>query len=90
MARTDVVDGTGDRIDATNDGTQVEFQWTPPPTFASIFPEEEPPLLPTYSEDGIDLTVIRTMLALSPLDRLRTAQNNADFVQRVRNARKIL
>lgn len=42
--------------------------------------------LPTYSDDGVDLTLIRWMLSLSPLERLRTAQRYANAAQRLRNA----
>jgi len=56
---------------------------------ADIFAEEGAPLLPTFSEDGIDLTVIRWMLSLAPLERLRTAQRNANAVLRLRNSRRI-
>jgi hypothetical protein len=42
--------------------------------------------LPTYSEDGVDLTLIRWMLLLTPLERLRTAQNYANSALRLRNA----
>jgi hypothetical protein len=31
----------------------------------------EPAPLPDYSEDGVDLTLIRWMLSLSPLERLQ-------------------
>ena len=47
---------------------------------------DEAPLLPIYSEDGIDLTLIRWMLSLSPLERLRTAQRYANVAKRLRNA----
>ena len=36
---------------------------------------------PTHSEDGVDLTLIRWMLSLSPLERLRTAQRYANSAQ---------
>ncbi len=39
--------------------------------------------LPTYSEDGVDLTLIRWMLTLTPLERLRTAQNYANVSTKV-------
>ena len=42
--------------------------------------------LPTYSDDGVDLTLIRWMLSLSPIERLRTAQRYGSAVQRLRNA----
>jgi len=46
----------------------------------------EEPTLPTFAEDGEDLTVIRCTLALTPLQRLRNAQRTAKSVQRLRNA----
>ncbi len=42
--------------------------------------------LPTYSDDGVDLTLIRWMLSLSPIERLRTAQRYANSVRKLRNA----
>ncbi|MCW3055094.1 MAG: hypothetical protein JWN14_4264 [Chthonomonadales bacterium] len=41
---------------------------------------------PTHSDDGTDLTLIRWMLSLTPLERLRTAQRYARSAQRLRNA----
>ena len=46
------------------------------------------PVLPTHSEDGVDLTLIRWMLSLTPLERLQTAQNYANSVMRLRNAKR--
>ena len=40
----------------------------------------------THSDDGVDLTLIRWMLSLSPIERLRTAQRYAASAQRLRNA----
>ena len=40
----------------------------------------------THSDDGVDLTLIRWMLSLSPIERLRTAQRYAGSAQRLRNA----
>lgn len=51
-------------------------------------PSGEEPLLPTYSEDGEDLTLIRLMLSLTPIERLRSVQRRANSIQRLRNARK--
>lgn len=51
-------------------------------------PSGEEPLLPTYSEDGEDLTLMRLMLSLTPIERLRTVQRRANSIQRLRNARK--
>jgi hypothetical protein len=44
---------------------------------------EEPP----YSEDGVDLTLIRWMLSLTPLERLKAAQTATRSVMRLKNAR---
>jgi hypothetical protein len=48
------------------------------------------PLLPTYSEDGVDLTLIRWMLSLTPLERLRVMQQYAASTYRMQNAGKKL
>ena len=37
-------------------------------------------------DDEVDVTLIRWMLSLSPLERLRTAQRYANAAQRLRNA----
>jgi hypothetical protein len=37
-----------------------------------------------YNEEGVDLTVIRQFLALTPAERLRDAQSMANFVLSVR------
>jgi len=37
-----------------------------------------------YSEDGVDLTLIRWMLALTPAERLETLQQYVDSVLSVR------
>lgn len=39
------------------------------------------------SEGGVDLTLIRWMLALSPAERLRAAQGSARFLLRLRAGR---
>lgn len=39
-------------------------------------------------EEEVDVTLIRWMLSLSPLERLRTAQRYARSAQRLRNAPK--
>ncbi len=39
---------------------------------------------PTYSEDGVDLTLIRWMLSLTPAERLRTLQNAVRSILRLR------
>ena len=55
----------------------------------TLEPDAEPAKqssLPTHSEDGIDLTLIRWMLSLTPLERLRVGQRYARSAQRLRNA----
>ena len=37
-----------------------------------------------YSEDGVDLTLIRWMLSLSPAERLAVLQDFIDFVSEAR------
>jgi len=39
---------------------------------------------PAYSEDGVDLTLIRWMLSLSPAERLATLQQYVDSLLSVR------
>ena len=39
---------------------------------------------PTYSQDGVDLTLIRWMLSLSPLERLETLQQTMQSILRLR------
>ena len=38
----------------------------------------EPAALIDYSEDGVDLTLIRWMLSLTPAERLQILQNHVD------------
>jgi hypothetical protein len=38
----------------------------------------------THSEDGVDLTLIRWMLSLTPLERLRVLERHLASVQRLR------
>jgi hypothetical protein len=38
----------------------------------------------THSEDGVDLTLIRWMLSLTPAKRLEVLQNNARSILRLR------
>lgn len=42
--------------------------------------------LPTHSEDGVDLTLIRWMLSLTPAQRLQTLQNNVLAILKLRDA----
>jgi len=39
---------------------------------------------PTHSEDGVDLTLIRWMLSMTPAERLETLQQFVNCVLRVR------
>ncbi|MFB3777887.1 MAG: hypothetical protein ACE141_09750 [Bryobacteraceae bacterium] len=42
---------------------------------------------PERSEDGVDLTLIRWMLSLTPAERLRVAQDFANSIARLRAGR---
>ncbi len=59
------------------------------PLVPTEHPSGKEPELPTYSEDGVDLSLIRWMLSLTPLERIRFAQNHANAVQRLRNAKRV-
>jgi hypothetical protein len=39
---------------------------------------------PTHSADGVDLTLIRWMLSLTPAERLEVLQNNVRSILRLR------
>ena len=39
----------------------------------------------TYSEDGVDLTLIRWMLSLTPLERLQVLQQSVQSLLRLRD-----
>lgn len=39
---------------------------------------------PTHSEDGVDLTLIRWMLSMTPAERLETLQQNVWSIWRLR------
>lgn len=41
----------------------------------------------THSEDGVDLTLIRWMLAMAPRDRLATLQGTVRSILKLRDAR---
>jgi hypothetical protein len=43
---------------------------------------------PTHSDDGVDLTLIRWMLSLTPAERLQAVQNYARVILRARHARE--
>jgi len=40
-----------------------------------------------YSEDGVDLSLIRWMLSMTPTERLQTLQQNIRSIMRLRNAK---
>jgi hypothetical protein len=46
-------------------------------------PAEQPPLT-EYSEDGIDITLIRWMLSLTPAERLKVLQRHVNRVLAIR------
>ncbi len=41
---------------------------------------------PAYSEDGVDLTLIRWMLTFTPTERLNILQQNMISINRLKNA----
>ena len=43
--------------------------------------------LPTHSTDGVDLTLIRWMLSLTPAERLQVLQRNIQSILRLRASR---
>jgi hypothetical protein len=50
-------------------------------------PEEQdlpPELQPDYSEDGVDLSLVRWMLSLTPAERLQVAQRTANRILAIR------
>ena len=42
--------------------------------------------LPSFAEDGTDLTLIRWMLSLSPRERLQVLQDHVNMVEGIREA----
>ncbi len=48
-------------------------------------PEGDPDL-PRYSEDGVDLTLIRWMLSLTPIERLEVLDQHNRAIARLRDA----
>lgn len=46
-------------------------------------PETDPGYLPDYSEDGVDLSLIRWMLSLTPLERLEFAEQQANSILKI-------
>ena len=51
---------------------------------------DDPPPLPDYSSDGVDLSLIRWMLSLTPAERLRFLDERIDEILAIRewNARR--
>jgi hypothetical protein len=45
-----------------------------------------PPERPAYSEDGVDLTLIRWMLSLTPAERLQVLEQHVEAIMRLRDA----
>jgi hypothetical protein len=41
---------------------------------------------PAYSEDGVDLSLIRWMLSLTPAERLQLLQDHLEAIMRIRDA----
>lgn len=64
----------GQKLDATIDNSSPEIIY-------------EVPGRPAYSEDGVDLTLIRWSLSLSPAERLRMLRRRAASLERMRDAR---
>jgi hypothetical protein len=55
-------------------------------TSPSAFSEKQEHVLdkqPSYSEDGVDLTLIRWRLSLSPAERLQVLQQNVQSLKRL-------
>jgi hypothetical protein len=54
----------------------------------TLHPDDPP--APEYSNDGVDLSLIRWMLSLTPAERLQFAQNQTNRILAIRelNARK--
>ena len=49
-------------------------------------PEWPPPKEPAYSEDGVDLTLIRSMLAKTPEERLEELRSFHEFLEGFRKS----
>jgi len=61
---------------------------TPKPEDQSKIPIIHEETEPAYSPEGVDLTLIRWMLSLSPAERLLHLQKQINMLNRIRNARK--
>jgi len=67
------------RTTATGGREEVSEAGNPPGS-----EEKAAPALPASSEDGVDLTLIRWMLSLTPAQRLEWLQQFVNSVQRLR------
>ena len=47
-------------------------------------PPDDPEELREYSEDGVDLTLIRWMLSLTPVERLEALQQVTNSILKIR------
>jgi hypothetical protein len=47
--------------------------------------QHSPKLRPTHSEDGVDLTLIRWMLSLTPEERIKALEDNLYSLARLKN-----
>jgi hypothetical protein len=47
-------------------------------------PDEEAPPQPEHSEDGVDLSLIRWMLSLTPAERLELLEGRMDDILTIR------
>ena len=45
---------------------------------------DNPPPAPDYSEDGVDLTLVRWMLSLTPAERLQFLEDRIEDIQAIR------
>jgi hypothetical protein len=59
-------------------------QTVPPSDELPTFPVDD--RTPTHSEDGVDLTLIRWMLSLTPAQRLDVLQQTIGAIVRLRDA----
>jgi hypothetical protein len=48
-------------------------------------PEPDPQVLTEYSEDGVDLTLIRWFLTLTPAERLQYLQRQINAIEQIRD-----
>lgn len=48
-----------------------------------------PKAIKAYGDDGVDLTLIRWMLSLSPDERLQVLQDSVQSIMRLRDAKRL-